>query len=71
MWARKAKGERALDEVDIPFELVGEVASAGAVTEAGHVESSSTARHDDDVNEKGCRMELMEQFREVGQKRVK
>jgi hypothetical protein len=43
VWARKA---RALDEVDIPFELVGEVASAGAVTEAGHVEGSSTARHD-------------------------
>lgn len=34
-----------VDEVDIPFELVGEVASAGAVAEAGHVEGLATARH--------------------------
>ena len=33
---------------DIPFELVGEVASAGAVAEAGDVKSSAaSARHDD------------------------
>jgi len=32
---------------DVPFELVGEVASAGAVAEAGDVESSTaSARHD-------------------------
>ena len=31
---------------DVPFELVGEVASAGAVAEAGDVESSTaSARH--------------------------
>lgn len=35
-----------VSEVDIPFELVGEVASAGAVAKAGHVKSRSTARHD-------------------------
>lgn len=35
-----------VDEVDIPFELVGKVASAGAVAEAGHVEGLATARHD-------------------------
>lgn len=32
-------------EVDIPFELVGEVASAGAVAEAGHVKGGAAARH--------------------------
>jgi hypothetical protein len=31
--------------VDVPFELVCEVASAGAVAEAGHVKCSSAARH--------------------------
>lgn len=32
---------------DVPFELVGEVAGAGAVAEAGDVESSAaSARHD-------------------------
>jgi hypothetical protein len=31
---------------DIPFELVGQVAGAGAVAEAGDIESSATARHD-------------------------
>lgn len=31
--------------VDIPFELVGEVAGASAVAEACHVQGSSTARH--------------------------
>lgn len=31
--------------VDIPFELVGKIASAGAVAEAGNVESLATARH--------------------------
>ena len=32
---------------DVPFELVGEVASAGAVAEAGDVESgTASARHD-------------------------
>jgi hypothetical protein len=31
--------------VDIPFEFVGEVASTGAVAEAGHVESLTSARH--------------------------
>ena len=36
-----------VDLVDIPFELVGEVASAGTVTEAGHVQGITTARHDD------------------------
>lgn len=36
-------------EVDIPFELVGEVASASAVAKARHVESLPTARHDDDI----------------------
>ena len=36
-----------LDVVDIPFELVGEVSSAGAVAEAGHVEGSAAARHDE------------------------
>jgi hypothetical protein len=30
---------------DIPFEFIGKVASAGAVAEAGNVESGSTARH--------------------------
>lgn len=35
----------SVSEVDIPFELVGEVASAGAVAEAGHVESGAAARH--------------------------
>lgn len=34
-----------VDEVDIPFELVGEVASAGAVAKAGHVESGAATRH--------------------------
>lgn len=38
-----------VDEVDIPFELVGKVASAGAVAKAGHVESGATARHDEGV----------------------
>lgn len=33
--------------VDIPFELVGEVAGARAVAEAGHVESLTAARHGD------------------------
>lgn len=32
--------------VDIPFEFVGEIASARAVAEAGHVKGGSTARHD-------------------------
>lgn len=32
--------------VDVPFELVGEVASAGTVAEAGHIECGSAARHD-------------------------
>lgn len=32
-------------EVDIPFELVGEVASAGTVAEAGHVKGGAAARH--------------------------
>lgn len=40
-----------VDEVDIPFELVGEVASAGAVAKAGHVESGATARHDEGVKD--------------------
>lgn len=30
---------------DIPFELVGKVASAGAVAEPGDVESSAASRH--------------------------
>ena len=30
---------------DVPFEFVGEVASAGAMAEASHVESGTTARH--------------------------
>jgi hypothetical protein len=34
-----------VSEVDIPFELVGEVASAGAVAKAGHVQSGAAARH--------------------------
>lgn len=34
-----------VDAVDIPFELVGEVASAGAVAEAGHVQGVAAARH--------------------------
>lgn len=38
-----------MSEVDIPFELVGEVASAGAVAEAGHVKGSSSARHGEDA----------------------
>ncbi len=38
-----------VDEVDVPFELVGKVASAGAVAEARHVERSATARHCDAV----------------------
>lgn len=33
---------------DVPFEFVGEVARASALTEASHVKSSATARHDDD-----------------------
>lgn len=32
---------------DIPFELVSQVAGAGAVAEAGDVERSATARHGD------------------------
>ena len=32
-------------EVDIPFEFVGEVAGAGAVAKAGHVESGAASRH--------------------------
>lgn len=32
--------------VDIPFELVGEVASAGTVAETGHIKSIAAARHD-------------------------
>jgi hypothetical protein len=32
--------------VDIPFELVGEIASAGAVAEAGNVECVAAPRHD-------------------------
>jgi hypothetical protein len=35
----------SVGEVDIPFELVGEVASAGAVAEAGHVKGGAAARH--------------------------
>lgn len=38
---------KSVSVVDIPFELVGEVASAGAVAEAGNVESSAATRHDD------------------------
>jgi hypothetical protein len=34
--------------VDIPFEFVGEVASAGAVAKAGHVKRLTTSRHDVD-----------------------
>jgi hypothetical protein len=37
------KGRRALE--DIPFELVGKVAGAGAVAKASDVERSSAARH--------------------------
>jgi hypothetical protein len=38
---------RAMDvDVDVPFELVGEVAGARAVAEAGHVEGgAASARH--------------------------
>ena len=39
----RGEGE-ALSE-DIPFELVGQVAGAGAVAEAGNVERGSAARH--------------------------
>mgnify|MGYP004720992811 CR=1 FL=1 len=35
----------SVSEVDIPFELVGEVASAGAVAKAGHVKGGAAARH--------------------------
>ncbi len=36
-----------VDAVDIPFEFVGKVASAGAVAEASHVQSvTAAARHD-------------------------
>lgn len=34
---------------DIPFELVGEVAGARAVAEAGDVQSGATARHGDEL----------------------
>ena len=33
------------DAVDIPFELVGEVASAGAVAETAHVQGVAASRH--------------------------
>lgn len=35
-----------VDAVDIPFEFVGKVASAGAVTETSHVQGVAAARHD-------------------------
>lgn len=34
-----------VDVVDIPFELVGEVASAGTVAEAGYIECGAATRH--------------------------
>ena len=39
--------------VDIPFELVGEVASAGAVAKAGHVKSLTSSRHVEDSEVRG------------------
>lgn len=33
---------------DIPFELVGKVAGAGTVAEAGHVKSLAASRHDEE-----------------------
>lgn len=41
------EGEGEVEGEDIPFELVGEVAGARAVAEAGHVESLTAARHGD------------------------
>jgi hypothetical protein len=44
-YRRRSGGIMAL--WDVPFELVGEVAGAGAVAEAGDVErSTASARHD-------------------------
>ena len=43
-----SKGRGGLESAiakDIPFELVGKIASASAVAEAGHVESGSSTRH--------------------------
>ena len=40
---------------DIPFELVGKIARAGAVAEAGDVEGGSTARHGGEGHKQCCR----------------
>ena len=41
----RSRGHRVF-VADIPFEFVGEVASASAVAETSHVESLATSRHD-------------------------
>lgn len=45
-----------VDVVDIPFELVGEVASAGSVTETGHVKGLAATRHGNGKGEGGYMM---------------
>jgi len=42
---RPGCGNIAANQSAVAFELVGEVASAGAVAKAGHVESGAAARH--------------------------
>lgn len=42
---KRGRGE-SVSVGDIPFELVGEIACAGAVAEAGNVESLTATRHD-------------------------
>lgn len=48
-WGRIPPSRQGYRRVDIPFELVGEVAGSGAVAEARHVQGGSTARHDGDA----------------------
>jgi hypothetical protein len=40
----------ALLLVDVPFELVGKVSGASAVTKSSHVEGSATTRHDSELD---------------------